>query len=114
MTCTYRAGAATGHGSMAYARYVIESALSQEHSAAAAYYAGDTWARDVPEPAAELRPDQSWLCVLSVSFANYKNWPAAYRKICIFSTMRSDGERQIQGRRRRHRRRPNASASRSA
>jgi hypothetical protein len=59
MTATYKVGAASGVGCVAYARYVILGALTHEQETAAKYYAGDVWARDVAEPSIELRADLS-------------------------------------------------------
>jgi len=64
VTATSRTGAASSPGGLAYARYLIETTLKQEHEAAAQYYAGDAVARAVAEPALGLRPD------LSEEFAN--------------------------------------------
>ena len=60
MTCTSYTGAATGSGSLAYARYLIKSALKQENERAALYYAGvKVEGRDYPETAVQIRADAS-------------------------------------------------------
>jgi hypothetical protein len=59
VTATYRVGAASSSGGLAYARYLVEAALKQENERAALYYAGDAIAREVAEPALALRPDVS-------------------------------------------------------